>query len=401
MNSLQLWLAIIGGLVLAGVIGHGAWQTRRAAGRPRAAPPPVPAPVAMPLESEADALPQPTDTDAMAPTRPMPLEPSFALEPVVPVPAAFDAPVRDPLGRPLAETGTPIEQRLSDVPVALVPPPRRPVITARIDELIDAIVPLGLDVPLSADRILAQVPPTRRAGGKSFLIEARHAATGDWEPPAGAAHYDGVRVGLQLVNRSGPLNEIEYSEFVQKIQACADALGAEAMFPDMLEVVGRARELDHIAVNHDAQLAMRLHARRGSWPLSWVQQHASRHGFVSGPTPGRLILPGRSEGAPAVLALCLDAQAALADDPSSVWVNEMSLVFDVPQTPRQEHPFNAWCAAGQALAISLDADVTDDNGQLLSAESFAMIREDLDGLYDKLEEFGLPAGAPVTRRLFS
>ena len=30
-----------------------------------------------------------------------------------------------------------------------------------------------------------------------------------------------------------------------------------------------------------------------------------------------------------------------------------------------------------------------------------MIREDLDGLYDKLEEFGLSAGAPVTRRLFS
>jgi len=404
MNSLQLWLAIIGGLVLAGVIGHGAWQTRRAAGRPRAAPPspaPGPAPVAMPLESEATALPLPVEPDAMAPTRPMPLEPSFALEPVVPVPTAREVPARDPLGRPLAEPGTPIEQRLSEVPESLVQPPRRLAITARIDALIDAVVPLGLDAPLSAEQVIAQVPPTRRAGGKPFLIEGRHAETGDWEPPTAPARYDELRAGLQMVNRSGPLNEIEYSEFVQKIQACADALGAEAMFPDMLEVVGRARELDHIAVNHDAQLAMRLHARRGSWPLSWVQQHASRHGFVPGPTPGRLILPGRSEGAPAVLALCLDAQAALADDPSNVWVDQMSLVFDVPQTPRQDQPFNAWCAAGQALAISLDADVTDDNGQLLNAESFAMIREDLDGLYDKLEEFGLPAGAPVTRRLFS
>ncbi|NRT57726.1 cell division protein ZipA C-terminal FtsZ-binding domain-containing protein [Sphaerotilus uruguayifluvii] len=404
MNSLQLWLAIIGGLVLAGVIGHGAWQTRRASGRGRPASAPAPAP-AVPAEPDTTPLPRPEEIDPVSlRTVPMAHEPSFAPEPAATQPAVFDSLPREipmPVAPVAVEPPAPIEQRLAEVPAALVQPPRRQSTSARIDALIDSVVEMLPDEPLPGEQVLAHVPPSRRAGSKPFLIEARPVGGGDWEAPLASARYDALRAGLQMVNRSGPINEIEYSEFVQKIQACADSLGAAVRFPDMLEVVGQARALDHIAVNHDAQLAMRLHARRGSWPLSWVQQHASRHGFVNGPTPGRLVLPGRGEAAPAVLELSLDAQAALADDPGNVWVDEMSLVFDVPQTPRQEQPFNAWCASGQALAIALDADVTDDNGQMLNAESFAMIREDLDGLYDKLEEFGLPAGAPVTRRLFS
>jgi hypothetical protein len=102
-----------------------------------------------------------------------------------------------------------------------------------------------------------------------------------------------------------------------------------------------------------------------------------------------------------VLALVFDAQAALAEDPDQSWVSEAALVFEVPQTPQSEQPFNAWCASGQALAMSLDALVHDDEGRPLNADAFALIREDLDGLYAKLAEFGLPAGSSAARRLFS
>jgi hypothetical protein len=63
-----------------------------------------------------------------------------------------------------------------------------------------------------------------------------------------------LQAGVQLANRTGPLNEIEYSEFVMKAQAFADALGGTPDFPDMLQEVARARELDQFASQHDAQL---------------------------------------------------------------------------------------------------------------------------------------------------
>ena len=45
---------------------------------------------------------------------------------------------------------------------------------------------------------------------------------------------------MQLANRTGALNEIEFSEFVAKVQRFADALGATPDVPDMLQEVARA-----------------------------------------------------------------------------------------------------------------------------------------------------------------
>lgn len=386
MNSLQVWLAIVGGLVLAAVVGHGAWQTRRAGGKTRASRPTdagapgvsASAPAAsgaMPLAYQEPSFDQGQDH---APTQPIPLEDAR-----------------------LAEPGDALAQRLSDVPAALNVLARRVAAVPRIDARIDAVVRLLPEQPLSGEAVLAHWPPSRRAGGKPFLIEACHSVSQVWETPVAGQTYRELRAGLLLANRLGPVNEIEYSEFVQIIERFAEPLGATVEVPDMLDMVSQARALDRIAVHHDAQLAMRLTARQGQWPVSWILQHASRHGFVTGPVPGRLVLPSREDDAPPVLALVFDAQAALAEDPDQSWVSEMSLVFDVPQTPQAEQPFNAWCASGQALAIALDADVNDDEGRPLNAGAFTLIREDLDGLYAKLAEFELSAGSPAARRLFS
>jgi hypothetical protein len=170
-------------------------------------------------------------------------------------------------------------------------PVRRAPSQPSLDGRIDALANLAVEAPVSAETLLTHLPPSRRAGGKPFFIEGRNRDTGEWEAATAGHWYSEVQAGVQLANRIGPLNEIEYSEFVQKIQTFADAISATPDFPDMLDVVARARELDAFAGAHDAQLAMRLQPRRGPWPLPFVQQHASRHGFVAGATPGRLVLP--------------------------------------------------------------------------------------------------------------
>jgi len=358
MKSLQLWLAVLGGLVLAAVIAHGAWQTRRAGGGRR-------------------------------------------LPPLDPAPSRHLEPRFDDAGLAATE-GAPTADGDSGGAAPVPPKPPRRVHTApRIDALVDAVAALALDQNVLGETLIAHLPPSRRAGGKPFIIEGRHSETGEWEPPAPDTWYREVQVGVQLANRLGPLNEIEYSEFVQKIQAFADAIGATPDFPDMLDVVARARELDAFASEHDAQLAMRLQPRRNPWPLPFVQQHASRHGFVPGATPGRLVLPGNDEGAPPMLALQFDPQAALADDPRLARIDEVTLVFDVPHTAASEQPFNAWCAAGRALALGLDALVSDDKGQPLHPDAFPMVGSELGELYEHLAERDLPAGSAAARRLFS
>jgi hypothetical protein len=271
----------------------------------------------------------------------------------------------------------------------------------RIDALLDAIATLSLDTPITANSVLMHLPSTCRAGSKPFLIEGLNAQSQQWEPPFPGQHYRQFQAGVQLANRTGVLNEIEYSEFIQKIQNFADLIGASADFPDMLDVMGRAKELDTFASQHDAQLTVYLRARTVPWSVGYVQQYAAKQGFGLQLVPGRLAMLSPEEGAPAVLTLQFDAQAALADYPSQSAIQLITLNFDVPQTAADHGPFALWTQSAQALARDMDALLVDDQGQPLSASSFESIGARLEQLYLALEQHDLAAGSMLARRLFA
>ena len=271
----------------------------------------------------------------------------------------------------------------------------------RLDALIDALVPLALDAPISGEAVLQHLPGSRRAGTKPFYIEGLDSDTGNWEPTGPGGRYTELQAGVQLANRSGPLNDIEFSEFVQKIEAFAESVGASADIPDMLEVVARARELDSLAGPLDAQLSITLRTNGVAWSVGFVQQVATRLGLAPGAVPGRWVLASTEEGAPPMLVLSVDAQAALSEDPQTAVVRECALALDVPQTAASLEPFPAWHLLGKQLADDLDATATDDHGEPITLHAFDTIGKEIDELYRRLEQLDLAAGSPAARRLFS
>src|SRR5438270_11072240 len=107
----------------------------------------------------------------------------------------------------------------------------------------------------------------------------------------------------------------------------------------MMGEVARAKELDQFASEHDAQLGFTLRAKNAAWSPGYVQQAAAKLGFVPGVIPGRLVLPASTAGAPPVLVISFDTQAAMADDPTQSALREFTLSLDVPQVHRSEQPF--------------------------------------------------------------
>lgn len=273
--------------------------------------------------------------------------------------------------------------------------------SARLDALIDAIVTLRVDAPISGELVVQHLPTSRRAGSKPFYVEGLDTESGQWDTPAAGRRYGELQAGVQLANRGGALNEIEFSEFVQKIESFAEAVGATAEIPDMLDVVARARELDGLAAPLDAQLSITLRSNGVAWSVGFVQQVATRTGMVAGQVPGRWVLPSTEEGAPPMLALSVDSQAALTDDPQLAVVRECQLSLDVPQTPAASEPFPAWHLMGKQLADDLDATAVDDHGQAITLHAFDAIGREIDDLYQRLERLDLAAGSPAARRLFS
>lgn len=349
MSTLQLGLAIAGGLLLVVVVAHGAWSARKVTPR----------------------QPQPQPGDEASP-----------------VPEAPEA----------------IEPRLDDDDfVAPVAPPHPPSDKKPgLDALIDVIAPVALEVEVHGEVVLAALPSTRRVGSKPFAVEGLNSESRHWEAPLAGQRYEALQAGVQLANRSGALNEIEFSEYVAKTQAFCDAVGGTADFPDMLEEVARARELDQFASGHDAQLGFTLRARSAAWSPGYVQQQAARLGFVAGAVPGRMVLPASAAaGLPPVLSLLFDTQAALAEDPAQAAVRQVSLALDVAQVDRTEQPFVRLREVAQGMAQAMDGVITDDNGQALQRDAMDAIGGELEGLYDTLEQRDLAAGSALARRLFS
>jgi hypothetical protein len=345
LSSFTVGIASLGGLVLAALVAWNAWTTRR-----------------------------------NAPRQP-------------------DGAAAAPAGQ-LAEGEERSEPVLDDAQLAPLPVPA-PERRARLDGLIDALAKIAVDTPVSGEHAIASLPPTRRAGSKPFAIEGRHAAGGEWETPRNGQRYDAFQAGVQLANRSGALNEIEFSEFVMKTQAFADAINGAAEFPEMRDEVARARELDQFAGGHDAQLSFTLRARNAAWSPGFVQQNAARLGFVAGAIPGRLVLPASAAGASPILVLAFPTQAALADDPAQAAVREVTLSLDVPQVARTEQPFVRMRDTAIALAASMEGLITDDDGRVIPAEALDRIGADLEQLYDTLDARDLSAGSAQARRLFS
>ena len=120
MSSLQLGLAIGGGLVLAAVVAHGAWTSRKNAPRQ-----------AMPTESDGRNDPQGLDGSYAA------------AGPQIPSLNEFDS-------------ANPSDH------FAIPAPEKKPA----LDALIDAIAPLVLESAVSGDAALAAMPATRRVGSK-------------------------------------------------------------------------------------------------------------------------------------------------------------------------------------------------------------------------------------------
>ncbi len=379
MNSLQIGLAVIGGLVLAAVVAYNAWVTRQNA--PRTVRERGPGTSAEPIEPSLDAL-----GDPLAERREPVLddgEPEVGAE-VPTVPAAL-MPEHDAAPAPMAPV-LPMGERRA---------------TPALDALIDVIAPLALESEVSGEAVLAALPATRRVGSKPFAVEGLPVNGSDWEGPRPGQRYRALQAGVQLANRAGALNDIEFSEFVVKAQAFADAVGATPDFPDMRAEVARARELDAFASGHDAQLGITLRARRAAWSPGYVAQHAARIGFVAGALPGRMVLSASQPGLPPVLVLGFDPQAAMADDPEQSALREVSLSLEVTHVARTEQPFVRLRQAAQALAEAMDGVVTDDSGAPLSADTMDRIGADLEALYDALDARDLSAGSPQARRLFS
>lgn len=217
-------------------------------------------------------------------------------------------------------------------------------------------------------------------------VAARGAPEPAWQAPVAGRQYDLLRVGILLANRHGPLNAMEFSEFVAGVHALAEQLSVLADTPDMSAVLARARELDEACEQLDAQVGLGVEAPE-ALGVADLARLAQACGCVE---RGNNRYARLGESGEVLFSL------ALADAP-----NRLTLLLDVPRAPAAQQPWRAMLECAQRCAQTLGGVLTDDGGRPVAPEHLVRIDQQIDQRYGSLEAAGFPAGSALALRLFN
>ena len=157
-----------------------------------------------------------------------------------------------------------------------------------IDELIDCLIPIALEAPVRAEKILPGIQNLRYVGNKAVNFIAR-TTTSKWEAVTPGHSYNAMLVGVQLANRNSAINELDYSELIMRLREFTDSIGGEPEVPDMMNVIKTAKSLHQFIVDHDVQLGINVRSNGAPWNVTTLLVALTRQGFDRR-TDGHLVM---------------------------------------------------------------------------------------------------------------
>jgi len=260
-----------------------------------------------------------------------------------------------------------------------------------VDDLIDCVIPLEFEAPIRGEKLLKEVSELKYVGRKPVhFIGLTHDGKRDEIAHGGA--YTALFAGVQMVSRSGPLNELEYSEFVSKLREIADRLNAHSDVPDMNRVMSNARELHQFVAEHDAQLSVNVLSNGAPWDITTLLGALEKQGFDVRPD-GRLVMPDGDVGNLFTLSTNVSA--------SETVTSKLTLLLDVPCVSPDLEGFGVMAKCARSLASRLGGTVVDDGNNPIPDQALNEIADQVREFCNAMAVAEIPAGSRRAKRLFS
>lgn len=270
-----------------------------------------------------------------------------------------------------------------------------------LDPAIEFIIHIHPGEPVAASA-LAEVMESLANLGKPMRWVGLDEISGEWEAvsPEQDASYIELAAGLQLADRNGPASEAQLEEFCGAVQAFASQQMAVIDCPNKQAALLDAADLDKFCLDVDVLIGLNVVAQGGaSFPATKIRTLAE----VSGMTLEREgVFHYRNEHGISLYSLCNHESSPFTpDDVKNLSTHGVTLLFDVPRVPDGVHVFDQMTALGRKLANSLGGMLVDDNIRPLSDAGIDKIRQQLAGIYKKMETKQISAGSPRALKLFS
>ena len=419
MTELQMGLIGLGVAAVFGVFGYNKWQEMRqrkvaeavlkphhedvllAKGgktEPEAVPavqversePEIRIEASEPLVERVEPVftdPTPTevvDDMAMAPEdTPMPEMPVIAQ----PAPGAPPVVTKPAVSQPEADDGAEVEA--GNVPDAL------------LDPRLEFIVTMELVEPVSSFQILHSQRSALHRLNKPVHWIGFNEKKREWQrlTPDAELELRRLRVGLQLVNRLGPVSEGDLVIFTNAMQALADELMAVADMPPS-NVLDQAAEIDRFCAAVDLEIGLNLVSRGSAFPGTKIRALSEAAGMVLG--ADGLFTRYDDVGRAQFSLQNFESTPFSPDALRNLTTHGLTFLLDVPRVDHGERVFMQMTEVAKRFADTLQGALVDDNRQPLSDSQLDHIRREFIGKPQAtMASFGLAAGSPQALRLFS
>lgn len=416
MTELQMGLIGLGAAAVVGVFAYNKWQEQRhrklaekalkphhedvllgGAGKPPAGErnePELPGETAPAFVERVEPVFAEPAALAGAALEPVFIEPSpEALDPVEPTPVVEAAPPPPP--RFETQPAAPI---VLDEPVEI---PAAAVPGELLDPRLEFVVAMELVEPVAAAQILHSQRDVLQRLSKPVHWVGFNERTREWERLRSDSELPvrRLRIGLQLVNRLGPVGEGDLVVFTGAMQALADELMAVADMPPS-RVLDQAAEIDRFCAAVDLEIGLNLVSRGVPFPGTKIRALAEAAGMVLG--VNGVFTRYDDLGRPQFSLQNYESTQFSADTLRNLTTHGLTFILDVPRVDHGERVFVQMTELARRFADTLQGTLVDDNRQPLGDTQLDHIRREFIGKPQAtMASFGLPAGSPQAQRLFS
>lgn len=319
--------------------------------------------------------------------------PQVAAEPEQAEPVAVAADVPEPVAVASAAKVEPAavkeEIAVPDVPVEL------------LDPRIEYIVAMEMIEAVPVRQILASQREALLKVNKPVHWIGFNETTREWVPLRGEEELSvrRLRIGLQLVNRLGPLASADLVGFTAAMQALADDLTAVADMPAE-PVLDQATAIDRFCADVDLEIGLNLVSRGIAFPGTKIRALAEAAGMVLG--VGGMFTRYDDDGQPQFSLQNYENTPLTADGLRNLSTHGLTFLLDVPCVDHGERVFQQMTELAKRFADTLQGALVDDNRQPLGEAQLEHIRREFIGKPQAvMRQYGIAAGSAQSRRLFS
>ena len=362
MTNLHYALIAFGIALVAIVVIYNAITERRARGKAEKAfgerPPDA-------LFDGVAARKEPSFGPVAAPIQPVPPSRVAALDETLP--PRFAAEDLDATGAPAAE----VSNRIDTVAVILADDP---VMSEQLQPLLSALE--------------NHPTPTHVEG----IVDEQ------WHPieTSPRRSWRELRVGLQLSSRKGAVTEEEIERFNRTIADFAGAVNAVSQREAPATAAARARELDTFCADTDVEVAVNVIGLYGAtFAIPRVKALALDNG-LSETASGELVRYS-PDGHPGFVIRKFDDAHAKH---TATYYSGLTLALDLPTVQGAPQMLTEMVRVAEVFAATLGGQLVDDNRKALTEAGLASIHRSLEGIVQKMESHGIPAGSALARRLY-